>query len=121
MRRRGPLRQKTLIGLGELYDSFVTSLPILSGIQFISILTILYADIKPHLLGLAPWMTLPYFFGIITALMVGTMVLVYKYLIPSVWNFRGNQMFKYDSEVRDKLDEVLRRLESLENRNNSSN
>lgn len=108
------IKQRRIKGLGELYDSFLAALPLISGINFVSILTILYSDIRPYLLVHIPWMTLPIFFGLVMVLTLIAMVFVYKYLIPSVWVFRGNQMFGHKNGVSDKLDEILERLDKLE-------
>lgn len=106
--------QKRIFGLGELYESFIVALPVISAVQFISVLAILYSEIKPYLLAHMPWITILHFLGFLTIILLIAMLLVYKYLLPSVWTFRGNQMFRFDSEVKDKLDEILKKLKEEE-------
>jgi len=112
------LKQRNIPGLGAIVDSFVSSMPLMSIINFASIGIILYmTSIQPFAEKYMPWLTLPVF---ILILMVGTtllMVMVYKFVLPSVWTFRGKQMFSYDSQVSDKLDCIDKRLEKLEAQN----
>ena len=104
---KGPkLRQKRVIGLGELYESFITALPVLSAVQFISILTVLYNQIQPTLANVFPGITLIKFLLALSGIMIGVMVLVYKFLIPSIWTFRGKQLYGFESQLMDKIDEL---------------
>jgi hypothetical protein len=108
------LKQRHVPHLGAMYEVFVTALPLLSAINFISILVILYANVQPFVKEYLPWMTLPLFFIIVTILFILCSLLVYKLLLPSLWAFRGKQMFGFEGEIKAKLDEILVELKRRE-------
>jgi hypothetical protein len=119
MKMRIP-KQKSISWLGALHDAFTTSLPILSAVQFLTILTLFYNDLSVHILPMFPWMTFPIFIIGVAFIMCGVMVLVYKYLLPSIWTFRGKQMYGFESELLDevkKLREEVKALKKEENKN----
>lgn len=110
--------QKKIIGIGELYESFITSLPFLSAIQFISILALLYNQLKPYMIGIFPDITLFKFLVIITLIMLGVMVLVYKFLIPSLWVFRGKQLYGFESELLKEVKDLRKEIADLRKEKN---
>jgi len=79
------IRQRILPGIGPIYDAFVTSLPFLSAIQFLTILALFYENIKDYLVPIFPWITFTMFIATAASILVGIMILVYKFLLPSVW------------------------------------
>ena len=81
--QRIKVKQRTLPGLGALHDAFTTSLPVLSAVQFLTILTLFYNDLSPHIIPIFPWMTFSIFIVGISLIMVGVMVLVYK-ILPNI-------------------------------------
>jgi len=56
-----------------------------------------------------PWIKLWIFMLALTFLVGGMMILVYKFVLPSLWAFRGRQMFGKKTREND------------ESRNNSTN
>lgn len=113
------LRQKRIPILGEVIDSFFTTLPILSAYSGVSVTIILYETIKEYMLVWFPWMTLGYFILILVSLFSPLVILVYKYVIPSVWHFRSTQMSHLEGKI-DKLSEQLKKLQEGLNENSSS-
>jgi len=107
------IRQKKIIGLGEIYEAFITALPVLSAVQFISILAILYNQLSPHLVDVFPWITLFRFVVILSIIMVIAMVLVYKFLIPSIWTFRGKQLYGFESALLDEVKALREEIKEL--------
>ena len=107
------LKQKRIPGLGALVDSLYTSLPVLSIINFLSILTVLYASIKSDLAQWVPWLTFWVFLVLLCALTATMMVLVYKFVLPSVWTFRQKQMFSFESEVLDEIKGLRKEIKNL--------
>ena len=110
--------QKKIIGIGEIYEAFITSLPLLSAVQFISILAILYTDLKPYLVGLLPGITLFRFLVVLTFIMLGVMVLVYKFLIPSIWTFRGKQLHGFESTLLDEVKKLRKEIQDMKKEEN---
>lgn len=116
MATRSPkLRQRKIMGVGEIYESFITALPILSAVQFLSILTLLYSDLRPYLTGVFPSITLLKFLVILSVIMIGVMILVYRFLIPSIWTFRGKQLYGFESELMDKINNLKEEVDELKN------
>lgn len=107
------IKQRTLPGMGALHDAFTTSLPVLSAVQFLTILTLFYNDLSPHILPLFPWMTFTRFIIIVALIMVGVMVLVYKFLLPSIWTFRGKQMYGFESELLEEVKALREEVKEL--------
>jgi hypothetical protein len=107
------IKQKKVIGLGEIYEAFVTALPILSAVQFISILAVLYNQIQPTLVTMIPGITLLKFLIILSLILIGAMVLVYKFLIPSIWTFRGKQLYGFESELMEEVKMLRKEIEEL--------
>lgn len=56
------------------------------------------------------WLSFPLFIGGITFMVLLVMVFEYKYIVPSLFAFRGQQMFEHESVVIDKLEAIERRL-----------
>ena len=103
------MRQRNIPGVGAFIESLFTCLPILGIINFIFIAIVLYTDIQPYLLVHMPWIKLWIFMLALTFLVGGMMILVYKFVLPSLWAFRGRQMFGKETREND------------EGRNNSTN
>lgn len=57
--------------------------------------------------------------AIALSLVVGFIV-EYKFVIPSLWAFRGKQMFGHESAVLDELKKISKRLKKLEGGKNES-
>jgi len=103
------MRQRNIPGVGVFIESLFTCLPVLGIINFIFIAIVLYTDIQPYLLACMPWIKLWIFMLALTFLVGGMMILVYKFVLPSLWAFRGRPMFGKETREND------------ESRNNSTN
>ncbi len=107
------IKQKVLPGIGALYEAFVVSLPFLSSIQFLTILTMFYNDVKVYLLPWMPWITFPIFLLFVAILLSIIMLLVYRFLIPSIWTFRGKQLYGFESELMEEVRKLREELQTL--------
>ena len=108
------MKQRNIPWLGAVVDSVYITLPILSAVNFFAILTVLYTNISSDIQAYVPWMRYWVFLILVGILSVILMVLVYKFVVPSLWAFRGKQMFMHESEITDKLDELLKKVDELE-------
>jgi len=108
------MKQKNIPWLGALTDALYVSLPVLSLVNFFAILTVLYADIHPYLQEYLPWLRFWVFLAIVVVLATALMLLVYKFVVPSLWTYRSKQMFTHESEVTDKLNELIKKVDELE-------
>ena len=87
------LPQKNVKWLGKLIESLYISLPILSIINFLSILVVLYASTKPYILEYIPWVTFWMFLLVIAGTTCCMVLLAWIFIVPSVWALRGEQIF----------------------------
>ena len=79
------LKQRNIPLLGAIVDSFVMSLPLLSIINFISMLAILWVTtIQPYAYLHIPWLTISMFIGFMVASVIIAMTVIYKYIIPAI-------------------------------------
>lgn len=97
------VKQKNIPWLGAFLETFFSTLPFLSVISFVSITMVLYASARPYLLQYAPWMTLWLFLGIVVMLGITGMWLVYKFVLPSIWAFRGTQLFNQETAPANRV------------------
>ena len=106
-------KQRNIPWLGALVDSLYTALPILSIINFLSIITLLYATIRGYLFDWAPWLTFGWFIGIMVILTSTLIVLMYIFVVPSIWTFRGKQMYGYESELLNEVKALRKEVQEM--------
>ena len=102
---RNILKQKKVPMLGAFVDVFYTTLPLLGAFNFLSITVILYETIKPYILANFPWFSFWIFLGVLVLLTLLAMVVFYKFITPSLWDFRSRQMFLNNQELAQKFKE----------------
>ena len=107
------MKQKNIPWMGAIVESAFNTLPVLSGINFISIVIVLYANIQPQLAVLVPWMNIWVFLLVMCGVGVLLMSLVYVFVLPSLWSFRGRQMFQYESDLVKKIDTLQETVDKL--------
>lgn len=110
------LKQHEIRWFGSIVDSILSTLPFISIYSGISITIILYAQVKDYLLNIFPWMTLGVFFVLILVVFTIVALLVYKYVIPSIWGFRSRQM----SHLEKKIDEIAKKLNINEKKDDNT-
>jgi hypothetical protein len=110
--RKALLKQYEVPGLGALVDSVFTSLPILSFINIASVLIILYETLKPYRESYLEWLTFSKFISFLGIIFIICLILVYKFLLKSLWSFRGRQM--------QTLESIETRVANLESRSKES-
>ena len=106
----GLLKQRHIPWLGALVESLFNSLPILSVLNFLSILIVLYTSTRVYMESYVPWLKLWMFVASLLLVVSIVVVLVHKFLVPSLWGYRETQLFKQEGRIEKKLDEILRRL-----------
>jgi hypothetical protein len=108
------VKQRNIPWVGAFVESLFNSLPFISIMltvfNFVSILVVLYTNIRPYLTEYTPNITLGVFVGVavslISLVVVIAMVIIYKYVTPSLWTFRNKQMNKYDNEVIKRIKRI---------------
>lgn len=114
------LKQFNLPFIGAFIDSLYSALPLLSIINFVSIITVLYASIREYLLGWVPWLTLGWFVGILVILTIVVMACIYIFVLKSLWTFRKAQMNIYGPEIVKELQELRKEVAALKNVDNAT-
>ena len=107
------MKQRNVPWLGAFMESFFVTLPLLGIINFWAIITVLYTNARPYLLQYLPWMTLWLFMVLITVIGIVGMLLVYKFVLPSIWSFRGKQMFDRENQLVSKIDSIEALLDNI--------
>ena len=113
---KNPFKQRKIPMLGEITDVIFTSLPILSVINFVSILTVLYYNVSPFLKEHMAWLN---FWWFLSFLLVGStiiMLVVYKFVLPSLWTFRSNQMLSGKDDLAARLDTIEKLLKEIKDK-----
>ncbi len=106
-------KQKNIPWLGAIVDSLYTSLPLLSIINFLSITTVLYATLKEYLLHWAPWLTFGMFIGFLSLLTILMMVIMYLFILPSIWTFRDKQMYGFESVLMKEIQTLKEEIQKI--------
>lgn len=107
------MKQKNLPWVGAVTDSLFTALPILSIINFLSIITVLYATIREYLFKWVPWLSFPWFLAILVVATLIMMVGTYLFVLPSLWTFRNKQMNSFESEILKEIKELRDELKEV--------
>ncbi len=107
------LKQYNIPWLGAFMESFFVTLPMLSVFSFWAIFTVLYANIRPYLLQHIPWLTFWIFMVAIVVIGLIGMVVVYKFIILSIWLFRKKQMSDFEKQMLDRMDVLETTLKSI--------
>ena len=110
------MRQRNIPWLGKLVDSLYTSLPILSIVNFLSIVTVLYTTTREYLVAVIPWMNLYWFLLGLLLITAVTMALIYLLVLPSLWTWRSKMMYGFDSELMKDVKELTKTVKKLEKR-----
>jgi len=86
-----------------MVDSFFTSSPFLSVWNFITIQAVLYTTIIHYILPVLPWFNFVWFLVFMSSLAGILILAVYKFVIPSLWTWRGTQLYGHQSVVIDQI------------------
>lgn len=113
-------KQRAIPGIGALVDSLFSCLPFLSFINFIFISIVVYADVRPYLQVYAPWIQLWSFLILLSIVTIIMMLVVYKFVLPSLWEFRGRQLFGFESDVIDRLNKIEDEIKGVKNEKHDS-
>jgi hypothetical protein len=104
------IKQKNIPWLGGFIEALFNALPFLSIINFLSIIVVLYENTKVWLVHYMPWLNLWSFVAIMTIVVLLMIYLVYKYVLSSLWAFRGKQMFQNENDIIERLDRIEKML-----------
>jgi hypothetical protein len=84
-------------------------LPFLGIVNFAFITIAMYASVRPYIYPIFPWLNIGIFFGVVVFLTLIAILLIYKFIVPSLWHFRGKQMF-YESDILSRIKKIEKKL-----------
>ena len=99
-------KSKIIPWLGVIVESLYTSLPILSILNFISIITMLYTS---TIVEYAPWLSFWMFVAILGVTVLCVMLVVWKFVIPSLWAYRSSQMKELTDGMKELTEDAKRK------------
>jgi len=115
MRIKKVFTQKRLPGIGAVKDIMIHSAFYFSIVNFGLIAATAYnTTLRPYFQQYTPWINFPLFISILAGIAVGTMLLEYKFVLPSYYAFRGKQYWKHESDLAVQLRTLTKKIESLE-------
>lgn len=95
---------------GALLDTYQRSAGMLSAVQYIAMLIVLYTtSIQPFVIQHLPWLTFNIYMIIVFVSIAIMMVSVYIVGTPSSFAFWSEQIWKHDNPMRHKLEAMEKR------------
>lgn len=89
-------KQRNVPWLGAFTESLFTTMPVLSILNFVSIMMVLYTSVRQYL---PAWLTFWWFVGGLTIVTLLLMLAMYLWVLPSIWTFRAKQMNSFENEM----------------------
>ena len=103
-------KQKTMPWIGEFKETLSQALWWGTIVNFVMLAATFYYTTLRYIW---PWFDLPKF---VAAIMIGAVVIYiieYKWIVPSIWAFRGKQMFDKESQLMSRLDAIDKKLDTV--------
>jgi len=108
------MKQRNIKWVGGLVESIFSTLPFLGIWNYIAIAIVLYTNVYPYLVQYFPWVKLWIFLLCLIGVGIIGMFIMYKFVLPSLWAFRGKQMFQRDGELQNLMQKLNDKLEEEE-------
>ncbi len=101
--------------VGGIKDILTRVILYVSFINFLLLaVTAYHTTLESTLRTWMSWMTLPIFVGILTVLVLISMVIEYKIVLPSTIAYLNLQGYKHQNPIREQLDRVERTLADIQ-------
>lgn len=115
-------RQHKVPVIGPLTDLLSYSAIWIGMMNFLMIAVTLYSTtLRERILSYLPWMNLGYFLTFLFIIVIGIVICVYKFIVPSYYEFRSSQYKRHgnmntsgNENLRETLESIDRRLAALE-------
>ncbi len=93
--------------IGGFLDTYGRATVVISGIQFMIVVIILYTtSVQPAMALYAPWMSFWLYILIAVLIVLGLLVFSRLMIIPSAYTFTNKQLWENNSPIRAKLEEI---------------
>ena len=114
-RIKNVLKQYKVPWIGGMKDLLGQLVLYVSMFNFALIVVTAYnTTIREYIIVWIPGFQLWMLFAILILIIVVLMIIEYKFIVPSLYQFRTNQMFKHESEIIDALNDIKKRLDEIE-------
>jgi len=93
--------------LGGILDTYGRASMIISGIQFMFVVVILYTtSASPYFELYAPWMTFTMYLLISIVSILVLLIITRLLIVPSAYTFYNKQVWTNNNPIRDKLEKL---------------
>jgi len=100
--------------IGPIMDLLSYTAVWIGWLNFVMVAVTAYnTTLRPYLLVYIPWMKLWIFMLFLFCTFVLVILLVYKFIVPSYYEFRGQQ-YQQHGNMNTKMDDILSRITELE-------
>lgn len=82
--------------------------------NFSMIAAMAYTTFSDPLVHYIPWLSFRMFLGVLAIGLLVVMLLDYKFMLPSEWNFSWRQQWKHANPIREELKKLWDKLDKIE-------
>ena len=110
------LKQHNIGGsIGGLKDLTMRTMFYVSALNFIMLVITSYSVSLRDFMGkYVEWFSFPIFFGILILILIISMIIEYKFILPSQWQFANKQQYEHKNPIRLDLEEIKDRMTKIE-------
>lgn len=102
---------------GAAKASFGRTLTYVGYVQFCMIAAMAFVTFGTTFAQYAPWLTFKIFVGVMVVGLLALMLLDYKFMLPSEWNFTQKQMWEHMNPTRAEFEGLGKRLDEADKKN----
>jgi hypothetical protein len=103
-------KQKTIPWIGGFKETFSQALWWGTPVNFAMMSATFYYTTLRYVL---PWFNLSMFIGIVIVGAAIIFVVEYKWIVPSIWEFRSKQMEQGESQIIERLERIEKSIKEL--------
>ena len=101
--------------VGGLKDITMRTMFYVSALNFIMLVITSYSvSLRDFMSEYVEWFSFPVFFGFLILILIIAIIIEYKFILPSQWQFANKQQYEHKSPVRLDLEEIKDRLTEIE-------
>lgn len=110
------LRQHNLgSSIGGLKDIVMRTMFYVTALNFIMLVVTSYSvSLRDFMGNYVGWFSFPVFLGILVFILFVAIIIEYKFILPSQWNFVNKQQYEHESPIKKDMEEIKDRLTAME-------
>ena len=103
--------------VGALKDLFTRVVFYVTALNFVLLAATAYhTTLRETIQSQLPWLTFPVFLGVLVVLVLISMVIEYKIVLPSTIAYLNEQGYKHQNPIRAQLDRIEKMLADMQER-----